>query len=177
PPRRLPICASFARSPGERDRLPILQLLGRAWGVGLRHARRLVQPLRPAPRAPTGQPRFRDPDTGRTAGAFGPRTVLREADATAQPAPARPRMQPARAFPPNKCKKNQMNPRKIACISLDSFGRNGAFQWVTANPNKKIFGRRVRTPSCIESPPPSTTGAIAPRSCQWEDIAYNPDFA
>jgi hypothetical protein len=53
-------------------------------------------------------------------------------------------MQPTRELSPNKSKKNQMNPRKIACISLDSFGRFGAFQRVTANPNKKIFRRRVR---------------------------------
>jgi hypothetical protein len=32
-----------------------------------------------------------------------------------------------------------MNPSKKAWISLDSFGRFGAFQWVTRNPNKKIF--------------------------------------
>jgi hypothetical protein len=39
----------------------------------------------------------------------------------------------------NKSKKNQGNPSKKAWISLDSFGRIGPFQWVTANPNKKIF--------------------------------------
>jgi hypothetical protein len=32
-----------------------------------------------------------------------------------------------------------MNPRKKAWISLDSFGRIGTFQWITANPSKKIF--------------------------------------
>jgi hypothetical protein len=31
----------------------------------------------------------------------------------------------------------QINPRKKAWISLDSFGRIGSFQWVTANPDKK----------------------------------------
>jgi hypothetical protein len=36
-------------------------------------------------------------------------------------------------------KPNQTNPNKKACISLDSFGRIGAFQWVTANPNKKFL--------------------------------------
>ena len=41
---------------GQRDRLPVLQRLGRAWGLRLRHAGRLVQPLRPAPRAAPGQP-------------------------------------------------------------------------------------------------------------------------
>jgi hypothetical protein len=53
-------------------------------------------------------------------------------------------MQRKREFPPNKNKKNQIDPRKIACISLDSFGRIGAFQKVTANPNKKTRHRRVR---------------------------------
>ena len=66
----------LARPAGRRDFVPILQRLGRAWGVGLRHARRLVQPLRPAPRAPSGQPRLRDQDAGRTAGALERRTVL-----------------------------------------------------------------------------------------------------
>jgi hypothetical protein len=53
-------------------------------------------------------------------------------------------MQPTREFPPNKSKKNQINPRKLACIALDSFGRFEAFQRVTANSNKKIPRRRVR---------------------------------
>ncbi len=82
----------LAGPPGERDRVPILQRLGRAWGVGLRHAGRLVQPLRPAPRAPPGRPRLRDPDPGRTAGAARPRTLLIE---PSRPR-ANPRLQPAR---------------------------------------------------------------------------------
>ena len=69
----------LAPSPGERDFVPILQRLGRAWGVRFRHARRLVQPLRPAPRAAARQPRLRDPDAGRTASALGLRTRLIEA--------------------------------------------------------------------------------------------------
>jgi hypothetical protein len=36
-------------------------------------------------------------------------------------------------------KKNQIKPRKIAWIFLDSFGRFGAFQWVTKEKIKKIF--------------------------------------
>jgi hypothetical protein len=40
---------------------------------------------------------------------------------------------------PRKSKLIQINPRKIAWISLDFFGGIGAFQWVTANPNKKIL--------------------------------------
>jgi hypothetical protein len=35
--------------------------------------------------------------------------------------------------------KSKEKPRKKAWISLDSFGRIRPFQWVTANPNKKIF--------------------------------------
>jgi hypothetical protein len=33
----------------------------------------------------------------------------------------------------------QIKPRKKAWISLDSFGGIWTFQWVTANPNKKIL--------------------------------------
>jgi hypothetical protein len=40
---------------------------------------------------------------------------------------------------PNKSKENQGKPNKKAWISLDSFGRIGTFQWVTANPNKKTL--------------------------------------
>ena len=54
-------------------------------------------------------------------------------------------------IPPNKCKKNQGNPRKKAWISLDSFGRIGAFQWVTANPNKNSF------PFCLRRRRPRRT--------------------
>ena len=38
---------------------------------------------------------------------------------------------------PNKTKQNQIEPSKIAWICLVLFVRIGAFQWVTANPNKK----------------------------------------
>jgi hypothetical protein len=44
---------------------------------------------------------------------------------------------------PNKCKEKQGNPSKKACISLDSFGGIVTFQWVTANPNKKICSPRL----------------------------------
>jgi hypothetical protein len=47
-----------------------------------------------------------------------------------------PGIQPAREFPPNKTKENQRIPRKNAWISLDFFGRFGAFQWVTSEKNK-----------------------------------------
>jgi hypothetical protein len=39
---------------------------------------------------------------------------------------------------PNESKENQ---GKNPCISLDSFGRIGAFQWVTAEKNKKFLLR------------------------------------
>jgi hypothetical protein len=41
----------------------------------------------------------------------------------------------------DKRKQIQINPRKKACISLNSFGPIEAFQWVTANPNEKILSR------------------------------------
>jgi hypothetical protein len=48
-------------------------------------------------------------------------------------------------------KKIQGKPRKKACISLDSFGRNGAFQWVTANPNKKSGRASARVSGCEQN--------------------------
>jgi hypothetical protein len=42
------------------------------------------------------------------------------------------------SFPSNKTKEIQGKPRKKAWISLDSLGRIGAFQVVTANPNEKV---------------------------------------
>ena len=56
---------------------------------------------------------------------------------------------------PNESKQNQINPRKKAWFSLDSLGRFGAFQWVTANPNKKIPAIVLGlSASSIESIPP-----------------------
>jgi hypothetical protein len=49
---------------------------------------------------------------------------------------------------PNSSKQNQIKPSKKAWISLDSFGRIGTYQWVTANPNKKIFSRATLCPKC-----------------------------
>jgi hypothetical protein len=43
-------------------------------------------------------------------------------------------------------------PRKIACISLESFGRIEAFQWVTANPIKKSFCRGSMDTCSMEMP-------------------------
>jgi hypothetical protein len=42
----------------------------------------------------------------------------------------------------------QGNARKKACISLDSFGRNGPFQWVTAEKIKKSLTRLETRPGC-----------------------------
>ena len=55
-PKGYQYALELARSAGQRDLVPVLQRLGRAWRLGLRHARRLVQPLWPAPRAASGQP-------------------------------------------------------------------------------------------------------------------------
>src|ERR1700733_6633437 len=49
---------------------------------------------------------------------------------------------------PNKRKQMQIKPRKKPWISLDSFGRIGTFQWVTTNPNKKIFPHVTLWPNC-----------------------------
>jgi hypothetical protein len=59
-------------------------------------------------------------------------------------AQSRPDFRPIDPSParPNKRKQIQIKERKKAWISLDSFGRIGPFQWVTANPNKKIFPAR-----------------------------------
>jgi hypothetical protein len=48
------------------------------------------------------------------------------------------RSAPAAKVNAKESKEIQGNPSKKACISLDSFGGIGTFQWVTANPNKKI---------------------------------------
>jgi hypothetical protein len=53
---------------------------------------------------------------------------------------------------PSKTKLNQINPSKIAWICLVLFVRIRAFQWVTANPNKKI--------SCLsDCPSPDLQGS------------------
>jgi hypothetical protein len=48
-----------------------------------------------------------------------------------------PRIQPERELAPNKTKQIQIKARKKAWISLDSFGRIEAFQWVTGEKIKK----------------------------------------
>src|ERR1700722_13117006 len=64
-----------------------------------------------------------------------------------EPRDVRPALSGRRAGPvrlggqinPSKTKPNQTNPSKIAWICLVLFGRIGTFQWVRANPNKKIL--------------------------------------
>jgi hypothetical protein len=53
--------------------------------------------------------------------------------------PQGPQIQLTGEFRPRKSKQNQIKPRKNAWICLVLFVRIGAFQGVTANPNKKIF--------------------------------------
>ncbi len=65
------IRARFLGPAGARDRVPVVQRLGRARGRRLRHAGRLVQPLRPAPGTPSRRAGFRDQDARRTAGIAG----------------------------------------------------------------------------------------------------------
>ena len=75
----LPARARFARPAGRGHRLPVGERLGRLRGLGLRDARRLVQPLRAEARAAAGRARFRDPDARRIAAApacAGRRTPL-----------------------------------------------------------------------------------------------------
>jgi hypothetical protein len=67
--------------------------------------------------------------------------------------------------PPNKSKEIQRNPRKKAWISLDSFGRIGPYQWVTTNPNKKIFSPVTLCLKChkpMVAPAPSAPRGFDP---------------
>ena len=69
--------------------------------------------------------------------------------------------------PPNKSKEIQGNPRKKAWISLDSFGRIGTYQGVTANPSKKIL---PPVTLCLKSHNPMLASAPARprvRSGDW----------
>jgi hypothetical protein len=67
---------------------------------------------------------------------------------------------------PNSSKENQIKPRKKAWISLDSFGRFGAFQWVTANPNKTILS--LFQPGAERLKPSSAQARVC--SCPQEKI-------
>ena len=61
---------------------------------------------------------------------------------------------------PRKSKLIQINPRKIAWVSSDFFGGSGAFQWVTANPNKKFFS--CHTVSQMSQKPKARAGREFP---------------
>jgi hypothetical protein len=62
----------------------------------------------------------------------------------------------------------QRKPREKAWISLDSFGRIGTFQWVTANPNKKSFLQKIQPYRSVQS-----SAAEARQILQLEiDITY-----
>src|SRR5580704_2338162 len=70
------------------------------------------------------------------------------------PSPALPAKRDGPRAPhirPRKSKLIQINPRKIAWISLDFFGGIGPFQWVTANPNKKNSSPVTLDPRCHKS--------------------------
>jgi hypothetical protein len=73
-------------------------------------------------------------------------------------------MQPAGEFPARKCKEIEGNPRKKACISLDSFGGIDTFQRVTAKTIKKIplkrnCTRKKLSPSLAAAPDQVRRGA------------------
>jgi hypothetical protein len=71
---------------------------------------------------------------------------------------------PNDAGPPNKSKLFQGKPRKKTWISLDSFGRIGTYQWVTANPNEKnLF-------SCHTAPSRRKRLFSSPLRMDWREI-------
>ena len=142
--------------PAQRDLVPILQRLGRAWGVRLRHAGRLVQPLWPAPRAPAGPPRLRDPDAGRTAGAARPRTVLSRAGWSSSRYATYARI---------SCKSKSKKSKEKSLHSLAFLWPIGPFQGVTANPTKNSLTSSQVAPSCPKRSP------LLSSSCQRLDPA------
>ena len=105
--------------PRERHLLPVLQRLGRARGLRLRHARGVVQPLRPAPRAPAGRP--------------GPRGPL----ARRAPRPPRPRVSRPRCHSRERGAQSAGNQRKAPPSSFDA---RSALRWRAST----SAGRRPR---------------------------------
>jgi hypothetical protein len=71
-------------------------------------------------------------------------------------------MQLTREIPANKSKKNQMNPGKSLAFSWIPLAEMGLFNGLQRIQIKKSSAAESGTPSCIESPPLSTTWAIAP---------------
>ena len=66
--RGLPAGRRSSRGPRRGDLVSVFECLGRLRRLGLRHARRVVQPLRPTAGAPAGKARSRDRLAGGTAG-------------------------------------------------------------------------------------------------------------
>jgi hypothetical protein len=81
----------------------------------------------------------------------------------------------------NKSKENQANPNKKAWISLDSFGRIGTFQWVTANPNKKkLFPyhtvAKISQPHLVSFSEQASSQGLELHSGREKAIAHISDF-
>jgi hypothetical protein len=81
------------------------------------------------------------------------------------------------------CKSIQIKPRKKAWISLDSFGRIGAFQWLQRKQIKKSSARSARLRGCAQTPVPDAfPPSLAPSDpsiVNWspqKDIAYVSGF-
>ena len=68
------------------------------------------------------------------------------------------------------CKTIQGKPRKKAWISLDSFGRIGTFQWVTANQIKKSAANSTRLWGCART---SVLNAIPPSLAPSDPLIVN----
>jgi hypothetical protein len=74
----------------------------------------------------------------------------------------------------------QRKPRKIAWISLDSFGRFGAYQWVTGEKTKNPFHARLASRVVRETsqsgfpffPLASRPRIVRRRSFEWEKIYH-----
>jgi hypothetical protein len=122
------------------------------------------------------QPRVGTGSATRTGGGCWPKRHARPSTPSSRPEPRRPRAQP-RVRPVSQTKPNK--PRKFAYISLDSFGRIGTFQWVTANLNKKTFPALCS----LEMPQTGASSAFSrsdasptPSILSAENVAQGPVF-
>ena len=96
PSERLPALRRPAGRAGGSHRFPVLERLGCLCRLRLRHARRLVQPLRPAPRAAARHARCRDAHARRAAGPDRPGVKTGgQAPCRLRRPPGRSRMRPA----------------------------------------------------------------------------------
>ncbi len=120
----------------------------------------------------------------RTGGGCSQTRLGRQSPPLSRPEPrrpgARPRVRRDRQTKASKTKLIQGNPRKKAWISLDSFGRIGTFQWVTANPNKKTFPASCSPGNASERPCllcfRRSDASPAPLIRSAENIAHNQVF-